>query len=133
MFNTKAEVRAFTAELEEELRDFAARHNVVLEVKGSRYTPGSSITPKLVFAAISSDGTALTPEAQTYKAMARYDEQLEIGWLNTQYETREGVIEVTGYNTRRRKYPVSYTKNGRSMKAPVSYIAAILQNAKPVS
>ena len=104
-----------------------------LQVKlgNARYTGGTifPITFKFEVSATNEDGTIETKEASDFRANAIIYglSPDDLGKEFTTYTDKKYII--TGLNKRRRKYPISATKDGKSYKFSAELVKQHLQRA----
>ena len=128
---TLTEVQKMRIEVQKALQDIAAKYDAQIEVGKIKY--GSSVNMQLEFAKLTSNENgayALTKEAQEFNSRAR-GLGLNKDVLGEKILHRKETYIITGYNTRRSRYPISYTKNGRSFKCTVQGMKEFVKSGRP--
>jgi len=103
------------------LKEIEEKYGEKIQSKGGRYG-STSYTLKLEVATLSSDGTALTQEANDFKAMAS-TYGLKPEYLDQEVMINGETVRIIGLKSRSHKYPIlGEQRDGRTYKYPVDTI-----------
>jgi hypothetical protein len=119
---------AFAKEAEQALQALARKYGVDVSTGSGSYND-SNFTFKITAAVKSSDGTAITREAQAFKANARWI-GLQESDLGRSFTSRGKTFTITGYNTRAKRMPIlAKDENGKGFKFEVDTVKMLLKQA----
>lgn len=128
---TLKEVQDMRAEVTRALETIAAKYNSRIEVGKIKY--GASVNMALEFAKVTSNEHgefALTKEADAFINRAKSFGLNKTVFGEKIVHNRETYV-ITGYNSRRSKYPISYTKNGRNFKCGIDFMKTFVKSGRP--
>lgn len=115
--------------LDKIIQEYAKANGVNIQRAGSRY--GEDINTKLTFTknVTTADGTfPATKESRDFKK-ENWQHNIPQEALFESINTKDGLLIIMGLSTRRPKFPISYTMNGKNMKSSISYIENLLKNS----
>ena len=117
-----ATCRLLAKEVEETLRDLAARHGLSVKAAGGKYGP-SYYTMKVEFARMSADGTAEGPEVEAFRTLGRFY-HFEPEDLGKTFVLRGTEYEVAGLRPKASKNPIigRRKKDGREYCFPADFV-----------
>jgi len=125
---TKQDVIKLRTELNKVLDKFNETSNIKMTLKSATYS--DEVTFKLVGSKVSDTGTLITKKSLDF---SRYEHLhgMKLIALNYKFKCGFDTYEVVGYNTRAKKYPISYLINGKPYKCAASYMKNIIKNNAP--
>ena len=115
--------------LDKVIQEYAKQNGINVSRAGSRY--GSDIDVKLTFTknVTTVDGTfPATKESRDFKK-ENWRHNIPQEALFEPINTKDGILIIMGLATRRPKFPMSYTMNGKNMKSSISYLENLLQSS----
>lgn len=118
-------------EIEQALSKVAKKYGANVKLGNIRY--GDTLTSKVTFSKVSSNKHGefvMTKEAKTFLLRAK-GLGLREDVLNEKIRHQGSTYVVTGFNTRAKKYPITYTKDGRRMKSSVEYMKTFVRSGRP--
>ena len=128
---TRPDAKAIRAELNAALEAIAKKYNATAKV--GNITFGDTLDAKVTFAKIAENEHgkfAMTKEAKEFLERAE-SFGLTKDVLNEKCNYLGDVYEVTGYNTRAKRYPITFTKNGNRMKCGISFMKTFVRAERP--
>ncbi len=128
---SKSDAQSMRREIKEAMAAIEKKYDCELKIGNISY--GATLSAKLEFAKMSSNehgDFALTKEAQAFITKAK-GLGLKQEILGEALVYRGSTYVITGFNSRRSKYPMSYTKDGRNYKSDVSFITSIVKETYP--
>lgn len=128
---TSLEADNMRQDMERALAEVAKKYGAVANVGNIRY--GDNLSTKITFSKMSENKHGefvMTKEAKTFLARAE-----SLGFrkdvLGETLIYRGKAIVITGYNTRARTYPISYTENGDRYKCSEGQMKKMVFEVKP--
>ncbi len=128
---SKTDAQKMRQEIFEALAVIEKKYNAKVELSGVRY--GSVLKTTLSFSKLSENehGTFVnTPKAQEYIRRATRM-GLSADTLNEPMEYQGSTHVITGYNTRAKRYPIEYTKDGQSYKCSEQFMKKFVKETRP--
>lgn len=121
---TLAQTEKMRKEMDEALAIIATKYGATAQLSKVKY--GSNVTAQIEFSKVSDDGKSMTKDAETFLLYAQ-SIGISKDALYKKFSHAGSTYEITGYNTRRSKYPMTYTMDGKPYKSTVANMKSILR------
>ena len=128
---TETQVEQIRAELTEAMNKVLAKYDAKVNIGSITY--GETISAKFTAARTAENEHGEytnTKEAMEFKRRAK-GLGLKENVLNEKCHYNGDVYVVLGYNTRARRYPISFTKNGKGFKSSVEFMKTFVRAERP--
>lgn len=123
-------------DVEKLLKDLDDKMNEIGKVHGVSFSRGTAvygedISFKITFNKMEEGEHGVFPSTVESREFLKRckDFHLMPDILFQEFDSKEGKIRIMGYSTRKRKYPIIYTKNGRRFKCSVRYMVDLVKNS----
>lgn len=130
----RSTVREISQKIQEVLSDYFKCSDYELTIDGGNFS-ADKVKLNLEVRMKNSDGTIVVSDYShsiSDSAASRAGLKLEGHLIGSTWNVKGNIYTVTGYNTKRRSYPVSLKReDGRLSKAPVTFLAQGTQVTKP--
>ncbi len=128
---TRRNAQTMRNEIQEALKAIEEKYNAKVNIGNIKY--GESLEAKITFSKMSENKNGsfvMTPEAKAFTQKAK-GIGLNADVLGEKIIHRGHVYEVTGYSSRRSKYPISFTKDEKPMKCSVDFMKDFVRSGRP--
>jgi hypothetical protein len=125
---TRSEVINLREELNKVLEKFNNTSPIKMRLETASY--GDEVKFKLIGSKVSSDNVLMTKKMLDFGKYQDLHGFKPIA-LNYKFKHQNKEYEITGYNTRAKKYPMSYSIDGVPYKCSESYLKNIIKTSAP--